>query len=105
MPRSSPPGPATVATAEELAAVWRGLRRSDILPMRPATLVSGLAARHLQFERLEGVQQHTDRLRRPARPGARTRRAGHRAVSFTHSVSVTPDISPESGDDLSPSRR
>ena len=113
--------PATVATAEELAAVWRGLRRSDSLPMRPATLVSGLAgrrdhlipdqalrrlaARHLQFERLEGVQQHTDRLRRPARPGARTRRAGHRAVSFTHSVSVTPDISPESGDDLSPSRR
>jgi len=52
-----------------------------------------------------GVQQHTDRLRRPARPGARTRRAGHAAVSFTHSVSVAPDISPESGDDLSPSRR
>ena len=61
--------PATVATAQELAAVWRGLRRSDILPLRPATLVSGLAgrrdhlipdralrrlaARHLQFERLE----------------------------------------------------
>jgi len=61
--------PATVATAEELAAIWRGLRRSDILPLRPATLISGLsgrrdhlmpdralrrlAARHLQFERLE----------------------------------------------------
>jgi NTE family protein len=61
--------PATVATAHDLAAVWRGLRRSDILPLRPATLVSGLAgrrdhlihgralrrlaARHLQFERLE----------------------------------------------------
>jgi NTE family protein len=61
--------PATVATAEELAAVWRGLRRSDILPLRPAALISGLAgrhdhlipgrglrrlaARHLQFERLE----------------------------------------------------
>jgi NTE family protein len=61
--------PITVATAEELAAVWRGLRRSDILPLRPATLVSGLAgrrdhlipdqalrrlaARHLQFERLD----------------------------------------------------
>src|SRR5260370_5060646 len=60
--------PATVATAQELAAVWRGLRRSDILPLRPATLLSGLAgrldhlipdralrplaARHLQFERL-----------------------------------------------------
>jgi NTE family protein len=61
--------PATVATAQELAAVWRGLRRSDILPLRPATLISGLAGRHdhlipgralrrlaerhLQLERLE----------------------------------------------------
>ena len=61
--------PATVATAEELAAVWRGLRRSDIFPLRPGTLISGLAgrhdhlitgralrrlaARHLQSERLE----------------------------------------------------
>src|SRR5215471_15698758 len=61
--------PPTVATAEELAALWRGLRRSDILPLRPATLLSGLAgrrdhlipdralrllaARHLQFGLLE----------------------------------------------------
>src|SRR5260370_949728 len=61
--------PPTVATAQELAALWRGLRRRDILPLRPATLLSGLAgrrdhliphqalrrlaARHLQFERLE----------------------------------------------------
>jgi len=61
--------PATVDTAEELAAVWRGVRRSDILPLRPATLISGLAGRndhlipgralrrlaerHLQLERLE----------------------------------------------------
>jgi predicted acylesterase/phospholipase RssA len=61
--------PATTATVHELAALWRGLRRRDILPLRPATLVSGLAgrrdhlipdralrrlaARHLQFERLE----------------------------------------------------
>jgi NTE family protein len=59
--------PATAATAEELATIWRGLRRSDILPLRPATLLSGLAgrrdhlipdralrrlaARHLQFDR------------------------------------------------------
>jgi NTE family protein len=61
--------PATVATAHELAALWRGLRRRDILPLRPATLLSGLAgrrdhlipdaalrrlaARHLQVGRLE----------------------------------------------------
>ena len=61
--------PATVGTAEELAAVWRGVRRSDILPLRPAALLGGLAGRHdhlvpgralrrlaerhLQLERLE----------------------------------------------------
>ena len=61
--------PATVTTAQELADLWRGLRRSDILPLRPATLLSGLAgwrdhlipdralrrlaARHVQFDRLE----------------------------------------------------
>jgi NTE family protein len=61
--------PATTATAHDLAAIWRGLRRSDILPLRPATLLSGLVgrgdhlipdlglrrltARHLQFDRLE----------------------------------------------------
>jgi len=61
--------PATAATAEELAALWRGLRRSDVLPLSPATLISGLAgrrdhlipdralrrlaARHLQPDRLE----------------------------------------------------
>src|SRR5262249_61192686 len=37
--------PATVATAQDLADLWRGLRRSDILPLRPATLLSGLAGR------------------------------------------------------------
>jgi NTE family protein len=61
--------PATVATAEALAVIWRGLRRMDVLPLRPPTLISGLAgrrdhlvpdlglrqlaARHLQFQRLE----------------------------------------------------
>jgi NTE family protein len=61
--------PATVATAEHLAAIWRGLRRNDILPFRPASFLAGLAdrhghlipdrelrqlvTRHIQFERLE----------------------------------------------------
>jgi NTE family protein len=68
--------PLTVATARELAAVWRGLHRSDVLPFSPATLARGLtgrrghlvsdrklrqlAARHLQFEQLEqaGIPLH-----------------------------------------------
>src|SRR5260370_12676245 len=37
--------PATAATAHQLAALWRPLPRSDILPLRPATLLSGLAGR------------------------------------------------------------
>src|SRR5215831_5588935 len=37
--------PPTVATAEQLGAIWRGLRRRDILPLRPATLLSGPAGR------------------------------------------------------------
>src|SRR5260370_36247039 len=37
--------PATVAPAQELAAVWRGLRRSDILPLRPAPLLRRLPRR------------------------------------------------------------
>jgi NTE family protein len=61
--------PQTVATAEALARVWRDLHRDDVFPMDPRTLIGGLtnqrghlvpnrglrrlAARHLQFERLE----------------------------------------------------
>jgi hypothetical protein len=59
----------TWRSSERGRPVWRGLRRSDIPPLGPATLVSGLAerrdhlipdralrrlaARHLQFDRLE----------------------------------------------------
>jgi len=61
--------PQTVATAEALAHVWRGLHREDIFPINPRMVISGLAnhrdhlvpdtglrrlaARHLQIERLE----------------------------------------------------
>jgi NTE family protein len=61
--------PQTVATADELMRVWLGLRRDDIFPVSPRTLIGGLtnqrshlvpdsglrrlAARHLQIERLE----------------------------------------------------
>jgi NTE family protein len=37
--------PQTVATAKELAAVWRGLKRDDVFPVSVRTLVSGLCGR------------------------------------------------------------
>ena len=58
------------ATAQELAAVWRGLRRSDILPLRPATLLSAILALLL-------VVAGT-RHRRPA-PGPESTRRGRGA--------------------------
>jgi NTE family protein len=61
--------PQTVATAEELARVWRGLHREDIFPISARTVIGGLASHHdhlvpdrglrrlvgryLQFEQLE----------------------------------------------------
>ena len=60
--------PPTIATAEELARIWSGLRREDIFPVRLGTLVGGfcgrrdhlvsdgglrrLICRHLQFDDL-----------------------------------------------------
>jgi NTE family protein len=37
--------PQTVATAKELARVWRGLQRDDVFPINVRTLVSGLCSR------------------------------------------------------------
>jgi NTE family protein len=37
--------PQTVATAKQLADVWRGLRREDVFPIRVPTLVRGLTNR------------------------------------------------------------
>jgi NTE family protein len=64
--------PQTVATAAQLADVWRGLHREDIFPINPRTVISGLAnhrdhlvpdtglrrlaGRHLQIERLEQAE-------------------------------------------------
>ena len=61
--------PQTVATAEALARVWRGLHRDDIFPINPRALIGGLinqrdhlvpdrgvrrlVERHLQIGRLE----------------------------------------------------
>jgi len=64
--------PPTVATTQELAAVWRGLHRDDVFPIGVRTLVGGLtnhrdhlvadggvrrlARQHLQIERLEDAR-------------------------------------------------
>jgi NTE family protein len=68
--------PPTVAAAEELARIWRGVHRDDIFPIHPRTLIAGLTnhgdhlvpdrglrrlvGRHLQIERLEqaGIPLH-----------------------------------------------
>ena len=73
--------PATVATAEELAAVWRALRRSDTLALRPATLINGLAGRrdHLIPDRaLRRLAARHLQWGAPARRGAR----GHCAHQY-----------------------
>jgi NTE family protein len=61
--------PPTVETAEELAGIWRGVRRQDVFPFNPATALIGITGRRnylipngplrgmiaaqLEFERLE----------------------------------------------------
>jgi NTE family protein len=65
-------GAQTVQTAKALADVWRGLRRRDLFPIHPPTLIAGLSnhrdqvvlarplseliSRHLQLERLEDAE-------------------------------------------------
>ena len=37
--------PPTVATADELATIWRGVRRQDVFPFNPATALIGITGR------------------------------------------------------------
>jgi hypothetical protein len=37
---SSAPRPQTVATAEELACVWRGLHRENVFPIHPLMVIA-----------------------------------------------------------------
>ena len=60
--------PPTVETAEELAEIWRGLRRSDVFPISPLTGLLGIAGlrSHLvagsSLRRLVGEYLNGDRL-------------------------------------------
>ena len=62
--------PPTVATAGELAAIWRGLRRSDILPLRPRMVgVWGLCGRGLALSREPQRQRRRSGDSCVSRPG------------------------------------
>src|SRR6266571_2504527 len=96
--------PPTVATAEQLAALWRGLRRTDVLPLRPATLLGGLAGRcdhlipdqalrrlatrHLQFERLEQAAIPLHLVAFDLLPGTEVRLFDGPAVDAVHAAAL-----------------
>ncbi len=102
--------PPTVATAEQLAALWRGLRRTDVLPLRPATLLGGLAGRcdhlipdqalrrlatrHLQFERLEQAAIPLHLVAFDLLPGTEVRLFDGPAVDAVLAAAAIPGVLP-----------
>ncbi len=60
--------PPTVETAEELAAIWRGVRRQDVFPFNPASALIGITGRRNYLipngplRSLIGAQLEFDRL-------------------------------------------
>jgi NTE family protein len=102
--------PQTPATARELAAVWRGLRRKDIFPVRPATLLSGLAgrrdhlvsgqglrrlaARHLQITRLEQASVPLHLIACDLLSGQEVRLSGGPAIDAVLAAAAIPGVFP-----------
>jgi hypothetical protein len=82
-PASRPP---TVATAEQLAAIWRGLRRSDILPLRRMVGVWGLCGRGLALSREPQRQRRRSGDSCVSRPGPVP--GPHYAAILRHAVLV-----------------
>jgi NTE family protein len=102
--------PATVDTAEKLAGIWRGLRRHDILPFRPASLLAGLAGRrghlvpdrglrqlatrHIQFDRLEQSKIPLYLVAFDLLSGAEVRLSDGPAVQATLAAAAIPGVLP-----------
>jgi NTE family protein len=99
-----------VATADELAEVWRALRRSDVFPLRPLAALRGLAGRrdhllddsrlrslverHLEFERLEDSPIPLHLVAVDARDGREIRLSRGRTLDTVLASSAIPAVFP-----------
>jgi predicted acylesterase/phospholipase RssA len=102
--------PQTPATARELAAVWRGLRRRDIFPLRPPALLAGLAgrrdhlvsghglrrlaARHLQITRQEQASSPLHLIAYDLLSGQEVRLSGGPAIDAVLAAAAIPGLLP-----------
>jgi NTE family protein len=102
--------PQTADTARELTAVWCGLRRRDVFPLRPATVLSGLtghgdhlvpdhglrrlAVRHLEFSRLEGARIPLHLIAYDLLAGREVRLSAGPAVEAVLATAAVPGLLP-----------
>jgi NTE family protein len=102
--------PQTVATAQELARVWRGLHREDIFPVNPRTLIGGLAnqrdhlvpdhglrrlaRRHLEIERLEHASVPLHLVAFDLRTGREVRLSDGPALEAVLAAAAIPGVLP-----------
>ena len=102
--------PQTAATARELGAVWCGLRRKDVFPLRPVTLLAGLAgrrdhlvsdrglrrvaARHLRIGRLEDAAIPLHLIAHDPLAGREVRLSAGPAVEAVLAAAAIPGLLP-----------
>ena len=102
--------PPTVATTQELAAVWRGLHRDDVFPIGVRTLVGGLtnhrdhlvadggvrrlARQHLQIERLEDARVPLHLVAFDVLSGEEVRLSGGAALDALLAAAAIPGVLP-----------
>jgi NTE family protein len=102
--------PQTADTARELAAVWCHVRRRDVFPLRPATLLSGLtgrsdhlvpdqglrqlAVRHLHFSRIEEARIPLHLIAYDLLAGREVRLSAGPAVEAVLATAAVPGLLP-----------
>ncbi|MGI8632048.1 MAG: patatin-like phospholipase family protein [Solirubrobacterales bacterium] len=100
--------PPTVETARTLAAVWRGVRRSDIFPLNPLAGLAGFLgqrqsmlsarglrrtiARHVELDRLEHASVPLHVIATDLFSGAERRLSHGDAVSAIHASAAIPGV-------------